>query len=985
MCPEKLISLLLTLIALLFLSLCVLLVLVVVVHANALLNDHYTVVECRSSPGKHARAGTSAAPSSGRVRGSSLSKSAATASSAVNCTSTTSSAGAASATANGTSSSASPPESSDSASAVNILASAPQSIQSHQPQRSHVRSASGGSSSSTVSSSSPSISSSLGAPSVPSAAHHQMQRSVGNGTGLSVSGGVAGAHSMPSSPAPPTHHAHASSSLTSIPGSPNMNSHGYSRDTVSVFRDFHDNSKLRFSITSTVPVHSATEKEFTAFLVTIINPAEEGDPEPRTILRRYRQFAALHAAVSKSYSDSELPHFPKKRLIGNMSQQLVEKRRKKLEIWLQAVAKLDGVDELLGFVTFLGGELPQRGVKKKTMTTGGNAGAAGALSSSNPSASNSGSPGSLSSSLSSSSPSHFANNRDSVALASSGEMMDDSYRETEKEKEQRVAAERRYNEVKYFVGRLDSCIYKLEAVEQAFEYVYETSDFVVHSEYSKLVVILGKYLGTRPLSQDFVPRELPKEKEDLIANPKIRSIRQKIIPAISELVSKLRDIKDLLLDVTFPMDQVLALTHIIDDVQDIFEESNLVPKSLGFRIESGATHYEAMREKWTDYIESNIYHYKCVFAGHDHIIAYNGERTEGSICVALKLERTTEEYAEFKLFVCSRDGNDLITTKVHFNGPAITGITGRNTVNSGAPSSASSTSATSNPNYFGDWKEKYADILTAADNRLRGIEWTTCSPADGEAFLLEHEKRDMRITRKLKFGILLCLRDQEKEEDMFGNFSSTPALENFLDGMGERVQLSGYQGFAGGLDTRGGNSTGTHSYVHNWPGVGDSGAFQIMYHVSTMLPHGEADQNLAKKRHIGNDIVAIVFQEDGSKPFQATTIKSNYLQIIIVVRSINLGEGKYAWRVTVSNAQDVPEYGPPLPYPPIFTDRTLLCQWLVHKMVNGELAAYRGKLFMQQFRTTWKTLVSELVTKLPQKKTSKATSSKPSKTPKKNK
>jgi hypothetical protein len=490
----------------------------------------------------------------------------------------------------------------------------------------------------------------------------------------------------------------------------------------------------------------------------------------------------------------------------------------------------------------------------------------------------------------------------------------------------------------------------LEAVEMAFEHVYETIDFVVHSEYSKLVVILGKYLGSRPLSADFVPRELSKEKEEAISNVKIRSIRQKIIPAISELVSKLRDIKESLLDVTFPMDKVLELTHIIDDVQDIFDESNLVPKSLGFRIEAGATHYEAMRERWLDYIESNVYHYKTNFAGHDHVIAYNGERTEGAMCVALKPEKLDDSHGEFRIFICSRDGNDCITTKVHFS------------------------------RLQSEWRDRFAEILTAADSRLRGVEWTTCTPAEGEAFLLEHEKRDMRITRRLKFGILLCLKDQEKEEEMFGNFTSTPAFDYFLEGMGTKTVLSGYTGFAGGLDTRGTNSTGEHSYTANWPGLQTSGPFQLMYHVSTMLPHGEADQNLAKKRHIGNDIVAIVFQEDGSKPFLATTIKSNYLQIIIAVRAINLGD-RWAWRVTVSNTQDVPEYGPPLPYPPIFTDRTELCQWLIHKMVNGELAAYRGKLFVQQFRTTWKTLVADLVSKMPAKK--KGSSKSSSKAPKK--
>lgn len=37
---------------------------------------------------------------------------------------------------------------------------------------------------------------------------------------------------------------------------------------------------------------------------------------------------------------------------------------------------------------------------------------------------------------------------------------------------------------------------------------------------------------------------------------------------------------------------------------------------------------------------------------------------------------------------------------------------------------------------------------------------------------------------------------------------------------------------------------------------------EIMFHVSTMLPHEECDaQKLQKKRHIGNDIVCVAFLE----------------------------------------------------------------------------------------------------------------------------
>jgi len=62
-----------------------------------------------------------------------------------------------------------------------------------------------------------------------------------------------------------------------------------------------------------------------------------------------------------------------------------------------------------------------------------------------------------------------------------------------------------------------------------------------------------------------------------------------------------------------------------------------------------------------------------------------------------------------------------------------------------------------------------------------------------------------------------------------------------------------------------------------------------MYHVSTLLPHYEADaQQLEKKRHIGNDIVVIIFQE-GDTPFDPTKIKSVFNHVFIVIRPIKPG------------------------------------------------------------------------------------------------
>lgn len=492
-----------------------------------------------------------------------------------------------------------------------------------------------------------------------------------------------------------------------------------------------------------------------------------------------------------------------------------------------------------------------------------------------------------------------------------------------------------------FVLRLDGCIEKLRAIEKAFESVRDTSDFVKLSDFSKLVVILGKQLGGRPNKDGFEPKQLTSEQEEKILNPKIKSIRKKIVPAISEIQAKLIDIKEHLLDVNYPMEKVLDLEHIVDDIQEIFDNSHLIPKSLGFRIEGGSTDNEIEQEIYPTYFEDNIYWYKKYFVGRDHLVCY-ANTSLGDYVIAIKDEKLTETTGEFRLMLCTKDGNESAMTKLSMSKPSL-------------------------------WKEKYQDIITHADLRLRGVEWNVCPGVDVESFIVDHEAKDMRVTRKLKFGILLCLKNQVKEEDMFNNQEEIQPFKEFLDYMGERVELSSYTGFPGGLDTRGTNTTGTHSLVSSFKGP-DESDFSIMYHVSTMLPHGEQDQQLAKKRHIGNDIVLVVFQEDGSLPYSPTTVKSNYIQITIVVRAIYIGDDKYAWRVTVCSAQDVPVFGPPLPYPPIFDDGKKLSEWLHAKMVSAELASYKSKLFIQQLRSTYKTLVGDLISKLPQTKKKKARS-----------
>lgn len=53
-----------------------------------------------------------------------------------------------------------------------------------------------------------------------------------------------------------------------------------------------------------------------------------------------------------------------------------------------------------------------------------------------------------------------------------------------------------------------------------------------------------------------------------------------------------------------------------------------------------------------------------------------------------------------------------------------------------------------------------------------------------------------------------------------------------------------------------------------------------MFHVATMLPTECNEQQVSKKRHLGNDIVLLVFQEEGSEPYLPDTVQSHYIRIL---------------------------------------------------------------------------------------------------------
>ncbi|XP_032376094.1 rap1 GTPase-activating protein 1 isoform X8 [Etheostoma spectabile] len=213
------------------------------------------------------------------------------------------------------------------------------------------------------------------------------------------------------------------------------------------------------------------------------------------------------------------------------------------------------------------------------------------------------------------------------------------------------------------------------------------------------------------------------------------------------------------------------------------------------------------------------------------------------------------------------------------------------------------------------------------------------------------------ISNNFKFGVIYQKFGQTSEEELFGNSEESPAFVEFLEFLGEKIELHNFKGFRGGLDVTHGQ-TGTESVYCNYRNK------EVMFHVSTKLPYTDGDtQQLQRKRHIGNDIVAILFQEENT-PFVPDMIASNFLHAYIVVQVVNPCSDNVLYKVSVTARDDVPFFGPALPNPAVFKKSTEFHEFLFTKLINAEYACYKAEKFSKLEERTRSALLETLYEEL---------------------
>jgi len=200
--------------------------------------------------------------------------------------------------------------------------------------------------------------------------------------------------------------------------------------------------------------------------------------------------------------------------------------------------------------------------------------------------------------------------------------------------------------------------------------------------------------------------------------------------------------------------------------------------------------------------------------------------------------------------------------------------------------------------------------------------------------IMNWEERNM-IT-KFKFGIVYCKSGQVKEEEMFNNKEGSEQFETFLDCFADKINTLGWNKFAGGLNMKA-ELDGVYSRYACFQG------FEIMFHVSTYLKYSLNDQQqLERKRHIGNDVVVIVFME-GDQPLDPSFIRTQFNHVYIVVKAVPNNNGKTGYKIGVAAKHGV------VPFGPYVQDRVYNAEemrvFLLTKLVNAERAALHASAF----------------------------------------
>uniref|UniRef100_A0A4W3HID3 Signal-induced proliferation-associated 1 like 2 n=1 Tax=Callorhinchus milii TaxID=7868 RepID=A0A4W3HID3_CALMI len=335
--------------------------------------------------------------------------------------------------------------------------------------------------------------------------------------------------------------------------------------------------------------------------------------------------------------------------------------------------------------------------------------------------------------------------------------------------------------------------------------------------------------------------------------------------------------------------------------------------------ENQAIHREKVKRYIIEHIDLGAYYYRKYFYGKEHQNYFGTDENLGPVAVSIRREKLDE----------SKDKDGLqYNYRIAFRTSELSTLRGA-VLEDAVPSTARHGTARGLP-----VKEVLEYVIPEVN--IQCLRVASNSPKVSEQ-LLKLDEQGLSFQHKV--GVLYCKAGQSTEEEMYNNEAGGPVFEEFLDLLGHRVRLKGFSKYRAQLDNKT-DSTGTHSLYTTYKD------YEIMFHVSTMLPYTPNNrQQLLRKRHIGNDIVTIVFQEPGAIPFTPRNIRSHFQHVFVIVRVHNPCTENVCYSVAVSRSKDVPPFGPPIPKGVTFPKSAVFRDFLLAKVINAENAAHKSEKF----------------------------------------
>lgn len=186
------------------------------------------------------------------------------------------------------------------------------------------------------------------------------------------------------------------------------------------------------------------------------------------------------------------------------------------------------------------------------------------------------------------------------------------------------------------------------------------------------------------------------------------------------------------------------------------------------------------------------------------------------------------------------------------------------------------------------------------DEDVDGARFTLLENTD--KFRRSVSQLDKSAERELqKIGVIYVKRGQEDQNTILRNdkASRSPLFSEFIHALGWTVPVANHLGYTGGLD-RLNRTTGEYTpYYANH-------ALEVIFHDITSMPTEDTDeQQILKKRHVGNDIVHIVYSEH-ARDYHPVTITSQFNDAHVVVYPLPDG----LFRVQVFRKPGVGLFGP---------------------------------------------------------------------------